>query len=471
MITRSPNEFEKSKAQSPDLIDEIKAGLVAILGDRISDEEAIRRHHSKDEAYHTAMPHLVAFPNSASEVSSIVSLCNEFRFPLIPWGAGSSLEGNAVPVQGGLCLDMSNMNRILRIDADDHTATVEAGVRRKQLNHELRHTGLQFPIDPGADATLGGMAATRASGTNAVKYGTMRENVLYATVVSADGSIMKTRSRAPKSSAGYDLTGLLVGSEGTLGVITDLALKLYPIPDSIITLVCTFDSIPSAIEVVISAMHYDVSFSRVEFLDGSMMAAIAVFQKQAFSALPTLMVEFAGHKASTQHARDQFSEILCSAGGEIISSADTQEERSILWKIRHNALYAAINLAPGKRALITDVCIPLSSLSDCIVETRKDLDNSRFEAMIVGHVGDGNFHTFILIDPKSNEDILEAEALHKKIAERAIAMDGTCTGEHGIGIGKRELLIKELGKSVSLMRTIKDALDPHGIFNPGKLFM
>ena len=444
--------------------------LTDVFGDRISSASLAREHHGQDEGYHRAgVPDLVAFPASTEEVSRAVALCAAVRCPVIAWGAGTSLEGNGLASQGGLCLDLSRMTAVVGVQPQDLSATVQAGVRREQLNAELKGTGLYFPIDPGADATLGGMAATRASGTNAVKYGTMRANVLSCTVVMADGQVVRTARRAPKSSAGYDLTALMVGSEGTLGVITELTVRLYPLPEDVVALVCPFESIDGAVQAVIAAIQLGLGAARLEFLDDHMMAALNLYEKTAHAEQPTLFVEFHGSPASVPGQVARFEDFIGDFGGAVAQKAARPEDRSALWKARHNALYAARALRPGSRAVITDVCVPISRLADCLLQTRADLDASSLTATIVGHVGDGNFHCLILVDPADTAQVAEAEALHQAMARRAIGMDGTCTGEHGVGLGKRDLLVEELGSAVSTMAAIKAALDPHDILNPGKI--
>lgn len=456
---------------SPDALSDLADALKNEFGDRASDSLGVRGHYSEDEAYHRAFPDLVVIPHNTAEVSRVVTLCAAYECPITAWGAGTSLEGNALAVFGGVCLDLSQMNRILEVQAEDLTVTVEAGVRRNQLNTDLRDTGLFFPIDPGADATLGGMAATRASGTNAVKYGTMRGNVVCCTAVLADGTIIRTGGRSPKSAAGYDLTALLVGSEGTLGIITELTVRLHPVPDRSTAMICVFETITSAVQTVILAIQCGIDVARIELLDEKMMAAINVFEKANYSEAPTLFVEFHGSNIVVEAHTQAFLEIVESLGGRQVAIATATEERSRLWKARHNALYAARALVPGKKVLITDVCVPISRLADCITEARAEIDLSQLTATIAGHVGDGNFHAFILVDPSNKAEIAAAEALHHNLAKRAIAMSGTCTGEHGIGLGKRELLLEEAGAAVAAMRAVKYSLDPLGLLNPGKIFL
>ena len=462
---------QPSKRPSRDSLSGLMDALTHELGARASNSAAVGEHHSEDEAYHHAIPDIVVFPETTEEVSRVVAICAKFSCPITAWGAGTSLEGNALCTSGGVCLDLSRMNKILDVHTEDMTVTVEAGVTRNQLNNSLRHSGLFFPIDPGADATIGGMAATRASGTNAVKYGTMRGNVLCCTAVLANGKIIHTGRRSPKSAAGYDMTALLVGSEGTLGIITDLTVRLHPVPESVASIICVFDTIDAAVQAVILAIQCALGVARIELLDAKMMAAINCFEKSNYPTMPTLFVEFHGSNVVVEAQKQQFLEIAESFGGHHTATAKTTEERSQLWKARHNALYASRAMDPTKKALITDVCVPISRLADCIAEARIDLDNSPLTATIAGHVGDGNFHAFLLFDPADSSEIAIAEALHFRMAKRAIAMGGTCTGEHGIGIGKRELLIDEAGATVDAMRAIKMALDPMGILNPNKIFV
>lgn len=458
------------QASNPERFLALKSKLSALLGARYSDVETVREHHSEDEAYHRGSPDHVAFPASTEEVSAIVRLCAEHDCPVMAWGAGTSLEGNALAVAGGLCLDLSQMNGVVEVHAEDLTVAVQAGLCREELNIELRHTGLFFPIDPGANATLGGMAATRASGTNAIKYGTMRQNVLRCTVVLADGSVIETGTRAPKSAAGYDLTALFVGSEGTLGIITELTLRLHPIPETAASIMCIFPTLETAVETVIMAIQSSLDPARIELMDGAMMAAINSYEKADYPVLPTLAVEFHGPPAAVAEQVERFQELIEGEGGTVSRRATKSEERSALWKARHNALYATRSLQQGKKLLITDVCVPISRLADCITATREDIDSSGILGTIAGHVGDGNFHAFLLFDPGVPTELETVEALHQRMGARAIGMGGTCTGEHGIGVGKQDLLRQEAGRSAQTMLAIKHALDPNGVLNPGKIF-
>ncbi|MGN8061318.1 FAD-binding oxidoreductase [Ralstonia sp. 22111] len=448
--------------------------LRARFGDRISTAEAVRAHHGRDEsAYDPMLPDAVVFAQTTEEVAAVAKLCFEQEIPLIPYGAGSSLEGHLLAVAGGVSLDLSQMNHVLSVHPEDLTVTVEPGVTRKQLNTEIRDTGLFFPIDPGADASIGGMCATRASGTNAVRYGTMRENVLNLTVVTADGRIIKTANRARKSSAGYDLTRLFIGSEGTLGIITEITLKLYPQPEAVSAAVCAFPSMGDAVSAVIDTIQMGVPIARVEFVDALAIRAINQYDKLTLPEMPTLFFEFHGSEHGVQEQAETVQQIAAEHKGQGFEWATRPEDRSRLWNARHNAYFAFLQLKPGCRAVTTDVCVPISRLADCVVETEKDLLASALQlpAPIVGHVGDGNFHVALLIDPNKPEELEEAERINQRIVARAIAMDGTCTGEHGVGLHKIDFLIAEHGNdAIDLMRSVKQALDPKHILNPGKIF-
>jgi D-lactate dehydrogenase (cytochrome) len=446
------------------------AALRALLDDRLSTAAAVCAQHGRDESYHTPYPpDAVAFAHSTEAVAAIVRLCAQYHTPVIPFGTGTSLEGHVAALKGGVCIDLSQMNRILAVNAEDLDATVEAGVTRKQLNEYLRDTGLFFPIDPGADASLGGMAATRASGTNAVRYGTMRENVLSLTVVLADGRVVRTARRARKSAAGYDLTRLFVGSEGTLGIVTELTVRLYGIPEAISAAVCPFPSIENAVDAVILTIQSGVPVARIELLDEAQMAAINKYSKLDHAVAPTLFFEFHGSPAGVAEQAEAVKAIAGELGGADFRWAVTQEERSKLWQARHDAYYAALALRPGAKGWATDVCVPISRLAECIRETKRDLAGSPIPSALVGHVGDGNFHLVFMIDPNRPEEIAEASRLNERMVARALAMEGTCTGEHGIGYGKMPFLVAEHGEAVAVMRAIKRALDPENILNPGKI--
>ena len=444
--------------------------LTVLLDDRFSNSEAVLQDHSKDESHHTPTPpDAVVFPTSTEEVAKILQICSKYKIPIIPFGVGTSVEGGVIPIYGGVCVDMSRMNRILQTNVEDFDVTVEAGLTRKRLNQELRDTGLFFPIDPGADATIGGMASTRASGTNAVRYGTMRENILNLKVVLADGQIIKTGGRARKSSAGYDLARLFVGSEGTLGIITEVTLRLYGVPAAISAAVCSFPTISDAVNCCILAIQSDIQVARVELLDSKQMEACNRYSKLNYKALPTLFFEFHGSSETVRLQAEEVGKISREFGAGEFKWAEKTEERNKLWQARHDALYAALSLKPGAVAWSSDICVPISRLADCIEETCVDLRETSLVTTIVGHVGDGNFHVIFLLDPENEKEFEEAKRLNVRMINRAIDMDGTCTGEHGIGIGKREYLEKELGEGIQVMRQLKNALDPHNVMNPGKV--
>ena len=444
--------------------------LCGDYGERAVTAQAVREHHSHGEGLaDAALPDVVVFPRSNEEVASIVRLCSMARVPVIAFGVGTSLEGHVAALYGGVCLDLSQMNRVLEVNAEDLDCRVEAGVTREQLNAELKGTGLFFPIDPGANATIGGMTATRASGTNAVRYGTMRENVLGLTVVAADGRIVRTGGRARKSSAGYDLTRLFVGAEGTLGVITEIQLRLYGVPEAISAAVCQFPSLAAAVRTVIQAMQTGIPVARIELLDEVQMDACIRYSKlEGLAAKPTLFFEFHGSPASVREQAEAMQAICADHEGSAFDWATQAEDRSRLWKARHAAYYAALAYRPGTTSLATDACVPISRLADCILETRAEVDRSGLTAPIVGHVGDGNFHLIVLFHADDKAERERAEALARNVSLRAIAMGGTCTGEHGIGWHKLDALVREHGDAVDLMRAIKRALDPHNIMNPGK---
>ncbi len=438
---------------------------------RYSQGESVRLQHGRDESKHEPMlPDGVLFAESTEEVAAVVCLCREYRVPVIPYGVGSSVEGHVLAVHGGISIDLSGMNRVQAIHAEDLDATVQAGVTRKQLNDALKGTGLFFPIDPGADATLGGMAATRASGTNAVRYGTMRENVLSLTVVTPEGKIVRTGSRARKSSAGYDLTRLFVGSEGTLGIITELTVKLYPIPEAMSAAVCAFPSVDAAVDTVIQTIQLGVPVARVELLDALTLQAINRYSKTTLPEAPTLFFEFHGSGSGVQEQAELTQEIAQGNGGQDFQWATRQEDRSRLWQARHDAYFACLQLKPGARCFPTDVCVPISRLAECIHATNEDIAQVSLPIALFGHVGDGNFHLVVLVDTDNPKEMAEGEWISQRVVERAIAMEGTCTGEHGIGLGKQHYLLQEHGEDgVALMRTLKTALDPLNLMNPGKI--
>ncbi len=447
------------------------ADLKALLGSRASDAEAVRDHHSRGESYHApARPDLVCFPATTDEVAAVVQVAARHHLPVVTFGAGTSLEGHVHAVRGGISIDLREMNRVLRVSVDDLDATVEAGVTRLQLNRALKNTGLTFPVDPGADATIGGMAATRASGTTAVRYGTMRENVLGLTVVLADGRIIRTGGRARKSASGYDLTRLFVGSEGTLGVITEVTLRLHPLPEAVATATCAFAALRGAVEAVIATIQLGIPVARIELLDEVQMSAVNRYSKTGYPVAPTLFFEF--HSDSERHVEDQaraVEAIAIERGGTGFRRATRLEERERLWQARHDALYAALALRPNSRAWTTDVCVPISRLADCILETRADNEGASFPISLVGHAGDGNFHLLYVLDPDNAAEIEEARQLNERLVMRALAMGGTCSGEHGVGLGKMKYLDAEHGPALEVMKMLKRALDPENRMNPGKM--
>jgi len=444
--------------------------LANAYGERAATSRAVRDQHSHGEGLADAgLPDVVVFPQTNEEVAAIVRLCHAARVPMVPFGVGTSLEGQVAALHGGVCVDLSRMRQVLEVNVDDLDCRVQAGVTREQLNHELRTTGLFFPIDPGADATLGGMAATRASGTNAVRYGTMRENVLGLTVVTADGRIIRTGGRARKSSSGYDLTRLYVGSEGTLGIITEIQLRLQPVPEAISAAVCQFEHLEGAVDTVIAAMQQGIPVARIELLDEVQVDACIRYSKlEGFEVAPTLFFEFHGSEAGVAEQALHMQAITAEHGGGRFQWATRPEERTRLWKARHSAFYAGLALLPGCQGISTDACVPISCLTDCILETKADIAATGLTAPLVGHAGDGNFHLVILFDPDNADQRARAEGLARRVSLRAIAAGGTCSGEHGIGTHKLDVMAIEHGEAVDLMRTIKRALDPLNLMNPGK---
>ena len=415
-------------------------------------------------------PDAVVFAESTDDVVAAVRACAAHRVPVIPFGTGTSVEGHVLAVQGGVCVDLSRMNRVLEVNAADLDVRVEAGVTRKQLNAHIRDQGLFFPIDPGADASLGGMASTRASGTNAVRYGTMRENVLGATVVLADGRVIRVGGRARKSAAGYDLTRLFVGAEGTLGIMTELTLKLTAIPEAMSAAVCAFPTVRAAVDSVIQAIQSGIPVARVELLDALTIGAVNRYSKLSLAESPTLWYEFHGTAGGVEEQATQMQEIARSHGGVDFAWATRPEERSRLWQARHDAYFACLQLRKGSRMIATDVCVPISRLAECIAATQEDIAKASMPIPLFGHVGDGNFHLMILVDPDSPADVEEAWGLNTRLVRRALAMGGTCTGEHGIGLGKRDFLVEEFGlDAVGVMRELKATLDPGNLLNPGKV--
>lgn len=450
----------------PVAIDELRQ----LLAQRLDTSTAVRQHHAQDESFHSAaLPDAVAFPKSTSEVSEIMRICLRHHMPIIPFGAGSALEGGVNACQGGLSLDMSRMNKILSVSVADMDCTVQAGVTRKQLNLHVRDLGVFFPVDPGADASLGGMAATRASGTNAVRYGTMKDAVLSLTVVMADGQIVKTSARARKSSAGYDLTRLFVGSEGTLGIICEVVLRLQPIPAVIAAGVCHFPSVVAAVDGMIATLQIGVTPARIELLDAASIRAVNHYSNTHFGEQPHLFIELHGSEAAVAEQIELLTEQVAEQGGSAVEWAQDSESRSALWQARHDLAYAVKAQREGSRILSTDVCVPLSRLSECIEQTQADIDTLPLTMPLLGHVGDGNFHVVVAVHPDDPEEMAQLEAFHQRLIRRAIAMQGTCTGEHGIGLGKRAFLQEELPAAVTVMARIKRALDPDNLLNPGKV--
>ncbi len=440
------------------------------FGERYADSEALRQQHGHTTTWLVNQaPDAVVFPETTEEVAEIVRICAAQRVPVIAFGAGSSLEGHVNAPLGGVSVDMSRMNRVLAVHAEDLDAVVEPGVTRKQLNDYLRDQGLFFPIDPGADASLGGMAATRASGTNAVRYGTMRDNVISLTAVMPDGTVVKTGNRAKKSSAGYDLARLMIGSEGTLGIITELVLRLQGIPEAIAGGVVPFATVEGACNATILTIQSGIPVARIELLDSLMVKATNTYAKLDLPETPHLFVEFHGSNASVKEQAEAFGEIAAEFGGGAFVWATKPEERTRLWQARHDAYWAAFTLRPGSKALATDACVPISRLAECVTETVADVEESGLIAPVVGHVGDGNFHLTMLVDMDDRDEVARCEGLISRLNLRAIAMEGTCTGEHGIGQGKMKYLGIELGSGLDVMRAIKQAIDPLGIMNPGKI--
>jgi D-lactate dehydrogenase (cytochrome) len=457
---------------------EVPAALIAELkahfGDRCSTALVVREQHGRDESAYTTVPPpaAVIFAESTDDVSQTVRMAASYNVPIIPFGVGTSLEGHLLAVQGGISIDLGRLNKVLSINPEDLTVTVQAGVTRKQLNEEIKSTGLFFPIDPGADATLGGMSATRASGTNAVRYGTMRENVLGLEVVTASGEVIRTGTRARKSSAGYDLTRLMVGSEGTLGVITEITVKLYPLPEAVSAATCSFPSIEAAVRTTIQIIQMGIPIARVELIDAHAVRMVNAHSKLTLPEQPMLLMEFHGSPASVKEQAETVQEIACEFEGHAFEWATTPEERTRLWTARHNAYFAGIQSRPGCRAISTDTCVPISRLADCLLDSVAEVEASGIPYFLVGHVGDGNFHFGYLIDPNSAQERATAEDLNNKLVARALSLEGTCTGEHGIGLHKMDFLVTEAGAgAVAMMRTIKHALDPKNIMNPGKVFL
>ena len=447
------------------------AELRALLGERVSTSAAVREHHGKDESYFPyAPPDAVVYPHSTEEVRDVVNLCRRHQVPMIPYGVGTSLEGHILAVNGGVSIDLSQMNQVLGVHEEDLDALVQAGVTRKQLNEYLKHTGLFFPVDPGADATLGGMAATRASGTNAVRYGTMRENVLSLKVVLADGRIIQTARRAKKSAAGYDLTRLFVGSEGTLGIITEVTVRLYPVQEAMSAAVCAFDSVDGCTRTVIATIQSGIPIARCDIVCDKTIAAINKYKKTNYRVAPTVFFEFHGSRSSVVEQAETVQAIAKEHGGMDFQWATKPEERNQLWQARHDAYFACLQIRPGSRAVSTDVCVPISRLAECVHETMEDVKDYIAPVPLLGHIGDGNFHLMLLVDPAKPEETEIAKTFNQRLVERALRMEGTCTGEHGIGMGKMDSMRLELGDDViDVMRDIKRTLDPDNLLNPGKV--
>ena len=467
----APHELTSAVRRRP-LPEAMVKALSERFGDRLSRAQAVREQHGRDESpFEVTPPDAVVFCESTADVAAAVKLAAQHDVPVIPFGVGSSLEGHLLAVQGGISLDLARMNEVVRINAEDLTVTVQPGVTRKQLNEAVKHLGLFFPIDPGADASLGGMAATRASGTNAVRYGTMRENVLALEVVTASGDVIRTGTRARKSSAGYDLTRLMVGSEGTLGVITEVTLKLYPLPEAISAAICHFPTVAAAVDTTIQLIQLGVPIARVELLDANAVRAVNKHEKLALRETPMLLMEFHGSDNGVKEQAEIVQSLAHEHGGEAFQWATTPEERTRLWTARHRAYFAGMAANPGCRTVTTDACVPISRLAEAIGESVREADESGLSYYIVGHVGDGNYHVAYLIDPKDPSQWDTAERLNLQLVQRALRLEGTCTGEHGVGLHKQGFLVEEAGEnSVEMMRTFKRALDPKNILNPGKIF-
>jgi D-lactate dehydrogenase (cytochrome) len=471
VLTSSPSAAPERHRPDAATIAALGERLLPAFGNRLSASEAVRRHHSNTLAWGVSQPpDLVVFPTSTEEVATLVGLCADMRVPVIPYGAGSSFEGHVNAPFGGVSIDTSLMNRLLAVHAEDLDCVIEPGLTRKALNEQLRDTGLFFPIDPGADASLGGMAATRASGTNAVRYGTMRDNVIALTAVMPDGSVVRTASRARKSSAGYDLTRLLIGSEGTLGVITELTLKLYGVPEAIAGGICPFPSVRAACDAAILCIQSGLPVARVELADALLIRATNLHAKLGLRETPMLFVEFHGTEAGVAEQAERFATIASEFGGGPFDWATRPEDRSRLWQARHDAYWATVALRPGCATLATDVCVPISRLADCVEETQRDLADSGIVAPILGHVGDGNFHLTPLVDTHDADEVSRMRDFLSRLVDRALAMEGTCTGEHGIGQDKMKYMPREhSAATLAVMRAVKRSIDPLDIMNPGKI--
>jgi len=462
----SENDYDKESIRL--CVEKIKNEF----GQQFSNSKSILEQHTHTMTIHDSeLPDGVVFVESKEDVQKVVKICNEYKCPIIPFGIGSSFEGHVNAPYGGISIDMNNMNKILNVYQEDLLVVVQPGVTREQLNIHLRDTGLFFPIDPGANASIGGMAATRASGTNAVKYGTMKDNVIALEVVTADGQLIKTANKARKSSAGYDLTRLMVGSEGTLGISTEITLKLYGIPEVIAGGRVSFPSVKDATDAVIMTIQSGIPVARIEFLDLAQVKAINNYSKTNLPESPLLLLEFHGSESSVKEQSELFGEIASDFGGNDFEWTSNNEERSKLWQARHDAYWSCKAVRPEADIYSTDVCVPISRLSDCMIETIEDMEKNDLIGPIVSHAGDGNFHVALLIDKNSKEELKKLDTFLTRISERAIRMDGTCTGEHGIGQGKRKYMLKELGTAVNVMKQVKMAFDPYKIMNPGKLFL
>jgi D-lactate dehydrogenase (cytochrome) len=461
----------RSRRLSGATLDALAEALAAALSpDRVTAGEDVRRLHGTDESFHPpAPPDLVVYPVEIDEAAAVVRICAEHGAPIVPFGAGTSLEGHVAALQGGVSVDMSRMNGVLRLSVDDMDVTVQAGVTRTQLDDRLRPEGVFFPVDPGADATIGGMIATGASGTTTVRYGAMRENVIALTVVTADGNVVRTRSRARKSSAGYDLTRLFIGSEGTLGLICEATLRIHPTPEAMSAAVCPFATLEGAVDCVLDVGRLGIPVARIELADAAQIDAINRFEESSHEVAPTLFLEFHGSQTDVETQAAEVQELALEHGASTFAWATDESERRRLWRARHRAYEASRATRPGSRGLATDVCVPVSRLTECILETQADIETLGLPAPIVGHVGDGNFHVTVLLDPDDAGEVARAEAFHERLVRRAIAMEGTCTGEHGVGYGKAGFLVEEHGPAgVAMMQAIKRALDPGDLFNPGK---
>ena len=448
--------------------------LCALLGTRFSTDSTVRDAYARDASYHRgALPDAVAFPKTNAEVAETVKICAKYKIPIVPYGTGTGVEGAVVASKGVLCIALNEMNRILRVSQEDRDATVQAGVTRLQLNTHLANIGTQlhFSVDPGADASLGGMVATRASGTSAVRYGTMLDNVLSLTVVTADGTLVRTGSRARKSAAGYDLTRLFIGSEGTLGIITEITLKLTRLPEAVAAAVCAFPTVAAAVDTVIELIDTGTGIARIELLDELQMEAVNKYSGLAYQIAPTLFFEFHGSAHTVAESSEIAGKIAAAHGSGDFRWATDENERKRLWQARYDSYYAALSRRPGSVGYVTDACVPITRLAECIAKTKALLETSSLIASLLGHVGDGNFHVVFALEPDNKDELAEAQQLSHQIVDLALEMDGTCTGEHGIGVGKRSALEKEHGEAVGLMRAIKHALDPLNLMNPGTIFL